>query len=245
MKFFKIVLALILAIGLVAGSTLTVMAKPEEKAKDQKPEKVKLEIQRGEVTSINAAAGSFVIKNGDKELTITTDNATKYFKMNVPGNGVGVLRNQMQLKEKGQKGPKMNPGVGIGGENQALRRGGQQATFNDIAVGDKVAVQLKKDTSVANLVVIFEKPFANIKGTVTALDTTNKKITITPSGGTAVTLNYGDQTVFTLRGVTAVTVEQTAHAVYRVKDMMARNVNIQPVPPPTPTPTPTPTTTST
>jgi hypothetical protein len=76
MKFFKIVLALILAIGLVAGSTLTVMAKPEEKAKDQKPEKVKLEIQRGEVTSINATAESFVMKNGGKELTITTDNAT-------------------------------------------------------------------------------------------------------------------------------------------------------------------------
>ena len=229
MKFFKIVLALILAIGLVAGSTLTVMAKPEEKAKDQKPEKVKLEIQRGEVTSINAAAGSFVIKNGDKELTITTDNATKYFKMNVPGNGVGVLRNQMQLKGKEQKGPKMNPGVGIGGENQALRRGGQQATFNDIAVGDKVAVQLNKGTTLAKLVIIFEKPFANIKGTVTALDPTSKKITITPSSGTAaVTLNYGDQTVFTLRGVTAIAAGQTAHAVYRVKDMMARNVNIQP-----------------
>jgi len=236
MKFFKIVLALILAIGLVAGSTLTVMAKPEEKAKDQKPEKVKLEIQRGEVTSINATAESFVMKNGGKELTITTDNATnttdnatKYFKMTTPGRGVGILRNQMQLKEKEQKGPKMNPGVGIGGENQALRRGGQQATFNDIAVGDKVAVQLKKDTSVANLVVIFEKPFANIKGTVTALDPTSKKITITPSSGTAaVTLNYGDQTVFTLRGVTAIAAGQTAHAVYRVKDMMARNVNIQP-----------------
>lgn len=248
MRILKIVLALILAIGLVAGSTLTVIAK-EEKEKLEVKNKVPAEMQRGEVISVDAVAGSFVMKNGGKELTITTDNNTRYFKMAIPAKAIGVLRNRLELKEKEPKEPKLNSGVGIGGQIQVVRKGGNAATFNDISVGDKVAVQLQKGTNLAKLVIIFEPlanttvkvpdTFANIKGKVSALDTTKRTIEITSTNGTAALLNYGDQTVFTLRGVTAVAVGQTAHAVYRVKDMMARSVNIQPVPIPITTAKPT------
>lgn len=246
MRVLKLIMALILSIGLVTGSTLAVMAKEE---KPEAKNTVSVEMYRGEVVSIDAAAGSFVIKNGAKELTITTDNNTKYFKLPTPANAISAVRNKLELKDKGPKEVKPNPGVGIGGQIQVVRKGGNPATFGDISVGNTVAVQVSKGTTLAKLVIISEpsanatsKPvdtFAKISGNITALDTTGKTIIIAPSSGAAVALNYNDQTVFTLRGITAVAVGQTAQAVYRVKDMMARSVNILPVPTPTPTPTTT------
>lgn len=133
--------------------------------------------------------------------------------------------------------PSQVEGKGIGKNGrwnlQRFRRFGEEATFDDIHVGDRVAVRLVpgQDKPVARLVLIFEpSPYKRIAGTITDVSSDNTTtITIAPSNeGEAVTLNYNEDTVFYLKGTIEVVPGQLARAVYEVEGMLAKMVRVWP-----------------
>jgi len=133
--------------------------------------------------------------------------------------------------------PSQVEGKGIGKNGrwnlQRFRRFGEEATFDDLKVDDRVAVRLVpgQDKPVARLVLIFEpSPCKRIAGTITDVSSDNTTtITIAPSNeGEAVTLNYNEDTVFYLKGTIAVVPEQLARAVYEVEGMLAKKVRVWP-----------------
>jgi len=108
-----------------------------------------------------------------------------------------------------------------------LCRFGEEAGFEDIAVGDKVAVRLSpgEDTSVAKLVIIIKAlAIKRISGTIDAVS--DDSITITDTDGSPVILSYNENTIFILKGVTAVKPGQSVHAVYNSEDMMVKLVRV-------------------
>ena len=124
-------------------------------------------------------------------------------------------------------------GGGAGGDGQPnIERFGQEATFNDINIGDRVAVRLvpDQDKPLAKLVLIFEQAsydYEKIAGTITSVSPDNQTITIEPGNGDGtVTLGYNDETVFYLKGAISVAPGQLASAVYHAEDMMAKVVRV-------------------
>lgn len=108
-----------------------------------------------------------------------------------------------------------------------LCRLGEEASFEDIAVGDKVAVMLlpDQDTSVAELVLIIKAPTVQrIHGTVTAVS--EGSITVMEEDGSSVVLNYDENTTFILKGAIAVESGQSIRVVYNSEDMVAKLVRV-------------------
>jgi len=149
---------------------------------------------------------------------------------------LGKMRGFDQLVSTPMVNPEPIPGEGMGAGNnrQRFQRFGEEATFDDIEVGDRVAVRLvpDQDEPVAGLVLIFEQAsydYQRITGTITDVSSDNQTITIAPDNdGEPVTLHYNEDTVFHLKGTIAVTPEQLAHAVYHADDMVAKVVRVSP-----------------
>lgn len=122
-----------------------------------------------------------------------------------------------------------------------LRLLAKKATFDDIAVGDRVIVKVMPNENLAKLVLIIKQPkIKSVRGTITAVD--NTSITITPTGGTAITLKWNESTRFVLHGLIAVQAGQFGNAVYDIDTMITSVVNVRksaPAPAPVPTPTKT------
>jgi len=127
---------------------------------------------------------------------------------------------------------------GIWANLKQLWHFGEEATFDDIAVGDKVVVWLAPETNgyLAKIVTIIEPTtYARVTGTIT--DVSDDFITIEPvSGGDEVPLEYNESTTFILKGFTSVEVEQFACAVYNTETMMAKVVRVWPEAPQLPQP---------
>ncbi len=123
-------------------------------------------------------------------------------------------------------------GIGNGGSGnlERLRQFVEEATFEDIDVGDRVAVRLVPDQEefLAKLVFIFEPgAYTRIAGTITTISSEDKTITITPEDGEPVTLTYNDDTVFTLKGTITVAEGQSVSAVYHTEDMIVKTVRVR------------------
>jgi len=102
---------------------------------------------------------------------------------------------------------------------------GEEVTFDDITVGDRVAVWLADgDTLLAKRVLIIEPATcARLRGTIS--DVSPADIIIEPADGSeAVTLEYNRRTMFILRGTTQVEPGQSVCAVYDSDSMVARRV---------------------
>jgi hypothetical protein len=144
------------------------------------------------------------------------------------GQAVSTPMAAPMLSQVERKGKGKNSRLNL----QQLRRFGEEATFDDIEVGDRVAVRLVpgEDNPVARLVLIFKvSPYKKIAGTITAVSSDNQTITIAPSTeGEAATLNYNEDTVFYLKGTIAVVPGQFARAVYEVDGMLAKTVRVWP-----------------
>ena len=130
-------------------------------------------------------------------------------------------------------GPKKlsNPGVGKGKLKQPqegvkkLHSLGEEASFEDIAVGDEVKVRLssESETLLAEMVVIIKRPAIQyISGTIDAVS--GDSITIVTDNPT--TLRYDKDTIFTLTGVIAVEPGQSIHAVYDSEEMLLKRVRV-------------------
>ena len=96
-----------------------------------------------------------------------------------------------------------------------LHQFGEEATFDDIAVGDTVKVQLvpNEGEPLAKLVLIIEPAACSrVIGEVTGI--TEDTVTIAPENGDAVELNYNEDTVFILRGTPFLEEGDEAVAIY-------------------------------
>ncbi len=111
-----------------------------------------------------------------------------------------------------------------------LRQFGEEASFDDLAVGGRVAVQVvpRNGNPLAKLVLIIERApdhREHVVGTVTDIDEADKTITIEPTTeaaalttaeteDTVVVLTYDNDTVFVLRGTPSLEEGMKVRAVY-------------------------------
>lgn len=173
MKALKIALALILGVGLTIGTALPGLAAWGEPGNMAK---LAPGMVRGSVISLSEE--SFVIQSGEEKLTITVNKETSYFKVALPRGLATAARQRMELKCRNQEGTKaMAPAMparlkargrvfqaengGISGPRWAnlkcLHPFGEEVTFDDITVGDRVAVWLAdRDNQLAKRVLIIE-----------------------------------------------------------------------------------------
>jgi len=126
----------------------------------------------------------------------------------------------------------------------------EEANFDDLNTGDKVAVLLAPppvgDTLTTEVeegltaqVVFIIKPtaYARVTGTIIDVSSVDKALTIEPANSDdAVTLRYDENTTFILKGFTSVEIEQFTCVVYNTETMMAKVVRVWPEEPPLPQP---------
>lgn len=241
MKALKIALALILGVGLTIGTALPGLAAWGEPGN---MDKLAPGIVRGSVISLGEE--NFVIQSGEEKLTITVNEETSYFKASLPRGLATAARQRMELRCQNQEGTEAMAPVtpmrlkargrvfqaengGIPGPQRAnlkrLHPFGEEVTFDDIAVDDRVVVQVADgDNQLAKRVLIIEPATcSHLRGTIS--DVSPADITIEPADGSeAVTLEYNSRTVFILRGTTQIEPGQSACAVYDSDSMVARRV---------------------
>ncbi|MDH5695487.1 MAG: hypothetical protein OEZ00_02600 [Dehalococcoidia bacterium] len=101
MKVLKIAGMSILALGLVLGIALPVLAAPDSaspQASNMLPK-----VLKGKVVSIDENQEYFVIQSGEQELTILVDNDTKYYKLSVPGRIVALAQHRVESRHQNQE----------------------------------------------------------------------------------------------------------------------------------------------
>lgn len=109
-KVLKIAGVSVLALGLVLGLTLPALAAHPWADDSQ------IEVVRGKVLSVGDQ--EFVIQSGEEELTITVDEATKYFKLSVPGRITALARHIMKSEQQNQGEIGASGGQGMGLRHQ-------------------------------------------------------------------------------------------------------------------------------
>ena len=124
---------------------------------------------------------------------------------------------------------------------------GEEATFDDLRIGDKVVVLLtppendpltaEAEEHLTAQVVFIVKPCAWNRVTGIIKNLSADTIVIEPvDAGDTVPLRYDENTTFILKGFTSVEVEQFAHAVYNTETMLARSMKVWTEAPPIPLP---------
>jgi len=115
---------------------------------------------------------------------------------------------------------------------------GEEATFSDLEIGDKVVVLLAppvidaltteaEEKLTARVVLIIEPSvWERVAGTIKRLS--DDAIVIEPVGGDAVPLRYDESTTFILKGFTSVEVEQFARVLYNTETTIAKVVRVWP-----------------
>jgi len=216
MKVLKVAGVSVLALSLVLGLALPVLAAPDgvlPEASNMPPK-----ILMGEVVDIDEAEKIFVIQSRGEELTISVNGDTQYLKAPIPRVVLPLARRLMGLRQQSQ-------------ERLGLMRWlcplAEEATFDDITVGTQVVVRAvpAEDSPVAKLVIIIEPTgYGCILGAITDISPEDKTLTIAPAdGGTDIVLSYSEGTRFILRGITELEEGQSIRAVYD-EDMIAKVV---------------------
>ncbi len=226
-RAFKIGLPIVLVAGLVTGLTTTVLASP----KNQPPVKTAGEVVAGKV--VTKTDTYFVVQSGNQTQTTVSVNATTHYFLApraLPerlAEAWGRLNdNKNDEKEHGRNGvPKVL---------NDLHKLAKDATYTDLALGDKVVVRLFPSTTIAKQVLII-KPVLPKNQTVTgtiAAATTNA----TGDGGTIVintsgtppqiVLNWDTNTRIVLKGVLAVQAPYKISATYNTSTMKALTVTV-------------------
>lgn len=125
-----------------------------------------------------------------------------------PVEGQELAPNLLPLGEDNEKPKRLQ------GYLKWLRRFGEEVTFDDLAVDDRVIVRVvpNEGEPLAKLVLIFKpSPYKRVIGEVTI---TNDIITITPEEGDAVHLIYNGDTRFILCGSPSLIENEEAVAIY-------------------------------
>lgn len=245
MKILRIAGVSILALGLVLGIALPVLAAPDwasPQASNMLPK-----VLKGKVVSIDENQEYFVIQSGEQELSISVDDDTKYFKLCVPGRITALARHRMESRQQNQEEIRaldqhqtrlrlqdricqQDNGDTPEPERlklKELRPFGGEAEFSDVAVGDRVAVWIPAgdDSYQAGRVLIIKPAtYARVSGTIIAVSPEDETIAIAPDDGEAITLHYSESTVFILKGIIQVETKQSALAIYDSDNMIAKRV---------------------
>ncbi len=218
-KVLKIAGVSVLALALVLGITIPVLASSSE-ADDARGEVV-----RGEVLSVGDQ--EFVIQSGEDELTIKVDGDTKYYENYVPGRIVSLVRQRIRLNQQYEL-----PSLDEEGRPwlrwaklRLLHRFGEEAEFSDITVGDAVVVKLAEGDNLAQVVLIVTPTnYSSVSGTIESVSSESGTITIAPDVGGSITLNYNENTEFILKGIIQVEAGQSARVIYDSDNMLAKTV---------------------
>jgi len=75
--------------------------------------------------------------------------------------------------------------VGVDSSTEIRKNGNKNATISDLTIGDRVDARYDPTTLIANRVRVKS---AKVEGVLTAVDLGNSTVTITPSGGSPITL---------------------------------------------------------
>jgi len=229
MKVLKIAGVSILALGLVLGVALPGLAASDSAS--LQASNILPEVLRGHVVSIEETQGFFVIQSGEQKLTISVDDDTKYFRLYVPERLTALLRHRMQLEVQIESVINQMPQLKKRAMEilkhqrpnlKRLRCLGEEATFGDIAVGDRVAVRAVwgENSYLAKTVVIMKPTtYARVSGTVSNIDEANMEIAIEPLSSSSaedgeITLAYDSHTIFILRGTPGLQEGKKVVAIY-------------------------------
>ncbi len=212
---------------------------------------------QGKVISI--AASSFAVEAGiQASVTINVDQSTKYYQISMGKAQADVNTTIAQDNRQAQRVGKPLPTRANDLKNAHIPANWRDnlgwletfetaTKFTDIQVGDRVIARTTNDgNNLAKQIIIIKAPvIQQIKGTITAVSANS--ITITPTSGTAVTVNLDAKSRVTLTGLILVQNGQYAVVTYNHNTMVAQLVNVRaagPITAPsTPTTTPPPTTT--
>ena len=244
MKIWKVAGVSVLALGLVLGLALPALAAPPDWAPPQAdhvlPKLLRGEVIEVEVIEVDEGETFFIIQSHGQEVIILVDGDTQYFKVSVPRRVVPLAKHQLGLVEQVQENSGLRQqaqarlelrlesqeGLGLGGW---LRPFGEEASFDNIAVGSRVVVRTVpgEDNPLAKLVFIVEPTgCGHILGTITDISSGDKTITVAPAdGGDDVVLSYGDRTHFILRGVPGLEGGELVRVVYD-EEKMAKVVSM-------------------
>jgi len=185
---------------------------------------------RGKVTSIAADKSSFVIQSDNQTpVTIKVAGDTKFFKTTAPAGGIGRGRMPFMGRMMGGFMARFMPGNWFG-----RGQGGQQATVNDIAVGDGIVARVTGTDNTASVVdIIKPSTIKTVLGTVKVIS--GNSITITTDNGTQpeVTLNLTGDTNYGIHGTQTIQAGQTVVAVYDSTNNNAIQIRVN-FPKPTP-----------
>jgi len=237
MKVLKIAGMSILALGLVLGVALPGLAASDSAL--PQASNISPEVLRGRVVSIDEEF--FVIQSGEQELVISVNDGTKYFKLYVPGRLVALVRHRMQLMQPQVQQeirvmesainqlPQLKDREILKHQRPNLRRlrfFGEEATFGDIAVDDRVVVRAvrEEDNYLAKIVIIIKPTtYARVIGTVSNIHEKAMEIAIEPLSSSSaedgeITLAYDSHTVFILRGTPGLQEGEKVVAIYMEKE---------------------------
>jgi len=230
----KIGMPFVVITALLMGMALPVLADNESKPI------AGLRVVQGEVMSVASDNSTFVVQNGNQQpVTVIVDVNTKYYIIPMGKaseaikNGTakdkvaGKKVNKAEVKQFKVNGPKESViTANCGTDSNWLNHYGKAAQLSDVQVGDRIIAWIKTADSVATQVLIIKAPVVQrVKGTITAIS--DNSTTITPANGNPVTLNWGANTRFVLKGLIAVQSGQYAAAVYNRNTMLALTVDVQ------------------
>jgi len=239
MRTWKIAGVSVLSLGLVLGLALPALAAPPDWAPPQAGH-VSPKLLRGEVIEVDEGKTFFIIQSRGQEVTISVDSDTQYFKVSVPRGVPALAKHQLGLVEQVQENSGLRQqaqarlelrlenqeGFGVG---RWLRPFGEEASFDNIAVGSRVVVRTAPGNGnpLAKLVFIIEPTgCGHILGTITDISSGDKTIIIAPAdGGDDVVLSYGDRTHFILRGAPGLEGGELVRVVYD-EEKMAKVVSM-------------------
>ncbi len=221
-RVWKIVLAAALAAAMLAGLALPVMAADKPATSNTAPESNGSRVIKGVVVNTDNVQGTFTVKTGQGSIEIRTNPATKYVKIHLPWQTIAralVERAKENLPALKAARAKINPeaanmAAGFEGKWEWLRRNAREASFADIAKGDRVAVWVaaNEDKPLAKLVIIVKAPqLKKISGNVTAVNEAGKTFSL---NATAQLVHYDNQTVFVLKGTPSLKVGMKALVLY-------------------------------
>ena len=177
----------------------------------------------GQVESISTDNNSFTIRSDNQDsMTVTVDQNTTYLKVTIPEAALSAMMNMLETMVG--KGPFFSSGGMPGMPGMPGMFGGsgisaQLATFADLAPGDIVTIKTTTANLASEILMVKLPDIRRAVGTVTSV--TPDSITITPSNGDAVTLNWDEETRFILKGQTAIETDQEAMVIYRTASMEA------------------------
>jgi hypothetical protein len=239
-----------LRIGILFAVTATLvmgLAVPAlAKGKNDRDTKITPAVRtvEGKVVWIASDNLSFKIqKNASENITVSVNATTKYYVVPV-GKVQQAFNNKIVQddSEGNDNNEKEHPQSRSAELNESripanwrdnlnwLDKFLKKGQFSDIAIGDKVIARIGASDNVARQVLIIKAPaIVRVKGALS--NVTGTSLTITPTNGPAIILNWDSNTSFTLKGLIAVADGKYATAVYNKNTLKALTVNVLPAAP--------------